>query len=172
MNSLKVMDFRRLSFMAVPTVLLSGMSLLSMNKKLFYSFTIIYFLLASSLLQAATTITQTFNQSEATLAENFTQSTGGNPASPFTWSSTGGIGNTGKVAIPLGSDQIWTTKQKYSVVDNGVYQIKALFRTSGTGYGSLGMEPMLTTRRPLESPEATASFTRYQMQMAILQQRR
>mgnify|MGYP003384325531 CR=1 FL=1 len=91
------------------------------------------------MLQAATTITQTFNQSESTLTENFTQSTGGDPAMPFTWNATGGIGGTGRIEIPVGSDQIWTSKQKYSVVDNGIYQVKALFRTSGTGYGSLGL---------------------------------
>lgn len=58
---------------------------------------------------------------------------------PFTWNATGGIGGTGRIEIPVGSDQIWTSKQKYSVVDNGIYQVKALFRTSGTGYGSLGL---------------------------------
>lgn len=66
---------------------------------------------------ADTIIFQDFENSSSFL-DNFTQSN--NSSGSFAWGATGGIGNSGKVNIPSTSDVIYTTKQNYSIVDNGV----------------------------------------------------
>ena len=62
-------------------------------------------------------------------------------ASPqFTNVATEGIGNTGAINVPLGTDDIWTTKQGYSVSGSGdKYTFSAYFKIQeNNGYGGLG----------------------------------
>ncbi len=58
----------------------------------------------------------------------------------FTNMATGGIGNTGSINVPLGTTDIWTTKQGYSVAGAGdVYTFSAYFKIQQNGgYGGLG----------------------------------
>ncbi len=58
----------------------------------------------------------------------------------FTSSATGGITNSGSVSVPLGSNDIWTTKQGYSVTGAGdVFTFSAYFKVAvNNGYGNLG----------------------------------
>lgn len=59
----------------------------------------------------------------------------------FTNISNGGINNTGSVNVPLGSNDIWTTKQGYSVTGavGDKYTFSAYFRIAqNSGYGNLG----------------------------------
>ena len=71
-----------------------------------------------------------------------------NPSSSpqFTNVSTGGINNTGVVNVPLGSDEIWTTKQGYSVSGAGdIYTFSAFFKIkANSGYGGLGFSKVDT----------------------------
>ncbi|MBP6882147.1 MAG: LysM peptidoglycan-binding domain-containing protein [Candidatus Levybacteria bacterium] len=58
----------------------------------------------------------------------------------FTNTSTGGIGNTGAINVPLSTTDIWTTKQGYSVAGQGdIYTFSAYFKIQANGgYGGLG----------------------------------
>ena len=95
-------------------------------------------LLVGSSIFADTIITQSFDDGEATFLENFSESVNSN-GTLFSWLGTSGINNSGKIDIQSSTDQIWTTKQKYSMVDNGVYTLTALFKTEyNSGYGSFG----------------------------------
>ena len=93
-------------------------------------------LLSSSMLFAATTILQTFD-TDASFTDNFTQSS---PASGrFAWAATSGLCCTaGGLGISASSDQVWTTKESYSVAANGIYTASAYMFSSGTGYGAVG----------------------------------
>ena len=95
-------------------------------------------LLTNNLLAENTLIQQPFEQAEAH-TDNFTLSSN-QTGSVFEWSGSGGVNNTGYLSIPDSeSDQIWTTKQTYSIVDNGVYILRAHYKTQGNaGYGSMG----------------------------------
>jgi len=89
------------------------------------------------------TVFQDFENSSS-LSSNFTQST--NSSGSFTWSATNGINNSGKVAITTNTDVIYTTKQKYSIEDNGVYTLSALFHSQyNNGYGSFGFTTAATS---------------------------
>lgn len=83
-----------------------------------------------------TTILQDFTSSTI-LDDDFTQS---NPATgTFTWNNTTGLSSSPGIDVSLGSDQIWTTKQGYTISDNGEYSISAFFQSSANnGYGALG----------------------------------
>lgn len=58
----------------------------------------------------------------------------------FTNMSTGGIGDTGSINVPLGSNEVWTTKQAYTVAGEGdIYTFSAYFKIqANSGYGGLG----------------------------------
>ena len=58
----------------------------------------------------------------------------------FTNISDQGIGNTGSINVPLGTNDIWTTKAGYSVSGEGdVYTLSAFFKIkANSGYGGLG----------------------------------
>lgn len=58
----------------------------------------------------------------------------------FTNQSNGGINDTGSVNVPIGSNEIWTTKQGYSVSGAGdVYIFSAYFKVAvNSGWGNLG----------------------------------
>ncbi|MFA7193917.1 MAG: Ig-like domain-containing protein [Candidatus Paceibacterota bacterium] len=58
----------------------------------------------------------------------------------FTNVSSGGIGDTGAINVPLGTTDNWTTKQGYSVAGDGdVYTFSAYFKIQANGgYGGLG----------------------------------
>lgn len=63
-------------------------------------------------------------------------------ASPqFTAVANGGIGGSGAINVPLGSQDVWTTKTGYSVNGVGdVYTISAYFKIkANSGYGGLGL---------------------------------
>lgn len=63
----------------------------------------------------------------------------GTPA--FSNQANGGINDTGSVNVPIGSDEIWTTKQGYSVTGNAgdTYTFSAYFKVAvNSGYGNLG----------------------------------
>lgn len=71
------------------------------------------------------------------LTDNFNSD--GSPQ--FTNQATGGIGNTGSVNVPVPSNDIWTTKQGYSVsgAADSVYTFSAYFKVAQNGgYGNLG----------------------------------
>lgn len=92
----------------------------------------------SSKAAAQSTITRLvdFNTTN-TLVDEFNP----NKVSPqFTNVSTGGIGNTGAISVPLGSNELWATKQGYSVTGAGdVYTFSAFFKiAANSGYGGLG----------------------------------
>ncbi|GKS70425.1 hypothetical protein W03_24290 [Nitrosomonas sp. PY1] len=84
----------------------------------------------------ATSVLQDFT-STTSLNDNFTQS---NPATgTFTRSNTAGLNGAAGVSISLGSDQIWTTKQGYTISNSGEYVASAFFQsTGGGGYGAIG----------------------------------
>jgi len=55
--------------------------------------------------------------------------------------ASGGLGNSGMINIPLGSSDLWTTKQSFNLCDllGDVYKIEGYFRTvSNSGYGGFG----------------------------------
>lgn len=83
-----------------------------------------------------TTILQDFSSSTV-LNDGFTQS---NPATgTFTWVNTTGLSNSPGISVSLGSDQVWTTKQGYTISDSGEYVSSAFFQSSANnGYGALG----------------------------------
>ncbi len=83
-----------------------------------------------------TTIMQGFS-SETILDTDFTQS---NPATgTFTWNATAGLNGSPGISVSSGSDQIWTTKQGYTISDSGEYVSSAFFQSSQNGgYGALG----------------------------------
>lgn len=83
-----------------------------------------------------TSILQDFSSSTI-LNDNFTQS---NPASgTFTWNNTIGLSSSPGIIVSLGSDQIWTTKQGYTISNDGEYSVSAFFQSSAnSGYGALG----------------------------------
>jgi hypothetical protein len=113
-----------------------------MLKKLFIKIFLSIFLFASAA-QSNTTIFQDF-ENPLSFSDNFTQSI--NSTGSFAHSATGGIGNSGKVNIPASSDVIYTTKQKYSIEDNGVYTLSALFHSQyNSGYGSFGFTTAATS---------------------------
>ena len=88
------------------------------------------------MLFAATTILQTFD-TDASFTDNFTQSS---PASgSFWWNATSGLCCTaGGLGISASSDQVWTTKESYSVAAGGIYTASAYMFSSGSGYGAVG----------------------------------
>jgi hypothetical protein len=59
----------------------------------------------------------------------------------FTNVSSGGIGNTGSIDVPIPSNDIWTTRVGYSVSGAGdVYTLSAYFQIEeNSGYGGLGL---------------------------------
>ena len=104
--------------------------------KIFFSLLIVFSFWALPTKAADNIIFQDFENSSS-FVDNFTQSN--NSTGSFVWSATGGIGNSGKVNIPSSSDVIYTTKQKYSIENNGVYTLQALFHSQyNNGYGSFG----------------------------------
>lgn len=58
----------------------------------------------------------------------------------FSSQADSGIGNTGSINVPLGSQDIWTTKTAYSVAGIGdVYELSAYSKLkANSGYGGLG----------------------------------
>ncbi|MGV3678341.1 MAG: hypothetical protein ACO1PM_01275, partial [Acidovorax sp.] len=86
-----------------------------------------------------TTILQKFDTAAA-LSDNFNKSTGGNSnAGSFAWGSGVGIEGGAGITVPTGSDEIWTTKQAYTVAADGTYKLGVLYKNSAnSGYGSLG----------------------------------
>lgn len=64
----------------------------------------------------------------------------------FTNQTTGGIQNTGAINVPLGSNEVWTTKQAYTVAGSGdVYTFSAYFKIqANSGYGGLGFTTATT----------------------------
>lgn len=127
-----------------------------MLKKLSIKIFLAFFLFASAA-QSNTTIFQDF-ENPSSFSDNFTKST--NSSGSFAHSATGGIGNSGKVNIPSSSDVIYTTKQKYSIEDNGVYTLSALFHSQyNSGYGSFGFTTAATSNASgSQGSPAEASF--------------
>ena len=97
----------------------------------------------SSVATSANVIFQDF-ENPSSFSGNFTQSS--NSSGSFAWSSSGGIGNSGKVNIPSTSDVIYTTNQSYTIEDNGEYTLTALFSSQyNSGYGSFGFTTAATS---------------------------
>ena len=91
------------------------------------------------------TVFQDFEDTDS-LSANFTEAS--NSSGSVNWSATGGINDSGRVAIGTSTsvDFIYTTKQKFSLDDNGVLTISALFHSQfNTGYGSLGITTAATS---------------------------
>ena len=96
---------------------------------------IVVLLSSSSMAFASTIITQTFDSANS-FTDNFTQST---PASgSFTWGATSGLNGGPGIAVSSGSDQVWTTKEYYTVAAVGVYTASAFMYSSSSGYGAIG----------------------------------
>jgi hypothetical protein len=59
----------------------------------------------------------------------------------FTLVATGGLGDGGAINVPIGSDDIWTTKEGYSVSGVGdKYTVEAYFKVAqNSGYGGVGL---------------------------------
>lgn len=64
----------------------------------------------------------------------------------FTNTADGGIGGTGSINVPLGSNEVWTTKQAYTVSGEGdIYTFSAFFKIqANSGYGGLGFTTTTT----------------------------
>lgn len=87
---------------------------------------------------AQSTITRLVNfNTTNTLIDEFNPNTG---STQFTNVSSGGISNTGAISVPLGSNELWATKQGYTVTGAGdVYTFSAFFKiAANSGYGGLG----------------------------------
>lgn len=93
-----------------------------------------------------TTILQKFDTAAA-LSDNFNKSTGGNSsAGSFAWGSGVGIEGGAGITVPTGSDEIWTTKQAYTVAADGTYKLGVLYKNSdNNGYGSWASPPPTRT---------------------------
>lgn len=82
-----------------------------------------------------TTILQDFSSSTV-LNDGFTQS---NPATgTFVRDNTVGLSSSPGVSVSPSSDQVWTTKQGYTISEDGEYVVSAFFNNGGVGYGALG----------------------------------
>lgn len=105
-----------------------------LNKKLLFIFSFA-FLFYSNMAFAAVTSLVDFNDT-GDLTDKFNPST----STQFTNMSDGGIGNTGAINVPLGSNEVWTTKQAYTVSGEGdIYTFSAYFKIqANSGYGGLG----------------------------------
>ncbi|WP_027390899.1 LamG-like jellyroll fold domain-containing protein [Chrysiogenes arsenatis] len=78
------------------------------------------------------------------LTDYFTSGINGS-GDPFVWSSTAGLNGGGGIAIPLGSDHIWTTKSAYPVTAQGTYVLSGYFENAGNGgYGAIGFSTEAT----------------------------
>lgn len=75
--------------------------------------------------------------SSTSLTDNFTQSS---PATgTFDWVNNVGLDGSPGISVSLGSDQVWTAKQGYTISENGTYSVSAFFQSSGNnGFGALG----------------------------------
>lgn len=94
------------------------------------------FIITAQRVEAASTTTITFDNT-SDLVNNF------NPDSTPVFSniSNGGISNTGSVNVPLSSDDIWVTRQGYTVTGEGdKYIISAYFKIKdNSGYVGFGL---------------------------------
>lgn len=100
-------------------------------------YTLLLFISVSSILYAQTqTRILEFNTS-TDLTDKFNDD-----SSPeFTLVTDGGLGNSGAINVPIGSDDIWTTKEGYSVSGTGdKYTVEAYFKVAqNSGYGGVGL---------------------------------
>ncbi|MDQ5901596.1 MAG: hypothetical protein QG580_311 [Patescibacteria group bacterium] len=105
-----------------------------LNKKLLFIFSFA-FLFCSNMAFASVTSLVDFNDT-GDLTDKFNPST----STQFTNTADGGIGNTGAINVPLGSNEVWTTKQAYTVAGEGdIYTFSAYFKIqANSGYGGLG----------------------------------
>ncbi len=88
--------------------------------------------------QAATTTKLQEFSSSTTLTDNFTDGTNGNGTN-FVWNASAGLSGGGGVAVTLGSDNIWTTKEAYTLNVGSTYTLSAYCQIGGNGgYGALG----------------------------------
>lgn len=98
----------------------------------------LFYFVAPTPAAAQSTITRLvdFNTTNI-LTDEFTPNTG---STQFTNVSSGGISNTGAISVPLGSNELWATKQGYTVTGAGdVYTFSAFFKiAANSGYGGLG----------------------------------
>lgn len=105
------------------------------GKKMKSKLLLAFFMLSSSMVSASTTLQQTFDTA-ASFTDNFTQST---PATgSFTWNATSGLSGGPGIAVSASSDQVWTTKESYSVAADGIYSTSAYMYSSSSGYGAIG----------------------------------
>jgi len=107
---------------------------------------LVQFIITSGTVQAASTSTIEFNNT-SDLTDNF------NPDSTPAFSniSNGGLGNSGSVNIPLASDDIWVTRQSYTVTGEGdKYVLSAYFKIKdNSGYVGLGFTNATTSETDL-----------------------
>lgn len=83
-------------------------------------------------------ISNTFNFNTAgELSSEFNQ---GGSASNISQSATGGIGNTGSITVSGSANEVFTTKEGYSVTGEGaIYEFQTYFRSqANSGYGGIG----------------------------------
>ncbi len=57
----------------------------------------------------------------------------------YTWTATSGLSGGGGISISSGSDQVWTSKDAYTMAVNGVYRVSAFFKSSGGGLRGTGL---------------------------------
>jgi len=82
-----------------------------------------------------TDVLQDFSSSTS-LTDNFND---GDSSPCFSYSNSVGLNGGGGVTIPLSTTEIWTTKQGYTLAENGVYSVSAYFKiAANAGFGGLG----------------------------------
>lgn len=117
------------------------MMLLKTRLKLVFGFVGVAIFLIVNVQAASISNLVTFN-SDTDLNNNFNSDN----SPQFSNVLTEGIGNTGAIDVPIGTDDIWTTKQGYSVSGAGdKYTFSAFFKIKeNDGYGGLGFTNLAT----------------------------
>lgn len=106
-----------------------------MKKKILLFYFAFFLILFNNKTNAQTNYFVDFNNT-TDLTDFFTPSS----APVFTNIPDQGIGNTGSIDVPLGSNDIWTTKSAYGITGEGAtYEMSAFFKIkANAGYGGLG----------------------------------
>jgi hypothetical protein len=121
-------------------------------KKYFLLLLVVILFLPNTNLWALTTVLRDFNNTDDL---NTYFNSDGSPQ--FTNVSSGGLSDTGAIDVPLGSTDVLTTKQGYSVSGEGdVYTFSAYFKIkANSGYGGLGFSSADTNSGDMQGSPVT-----------------
>lgn len=109
--------------------------------KSFLKYSFILFLFAASLIIFKTEVYAITSGVDFNTSTDLTDNFNDDGSPEFTAQATGGINNTGSVNVPIPSNDLWVTKQAYSVTGEAgsVYTFSAYFKVAQNGgYGNLG----------------------------------